>query len=94
MVAQLIEDALDPAHDEYRLAAPHDLQHLSRFELGCIHFDRSAQRFGPRTRLPRSQERDRRECNADRSGADGGRRQQAAPAMVNLIAHSIVPTQC
>ena len=43
--------------------------------------------------LPRSDERNRGESNAHRAGADGGRRQQAAPAVVNL-AHSFnLPTQ-
>ena len=83
-----------PYDHESGLAAPHHFEHLAGLELGRIHFHRRPKRFGPCARLPRGQERNRRERNSDRAGADCSRRQQAAPAMVNLITHSIAPKHC
>ena len=45
VVGDRVDDRLAPAHDEYRLAAPDDLEHLAVFELRGIDGDRSAQRL-------------------------------------------------
>ena len=91
VVAESRDDRLAPAHDEHRLAAPDDLQHLAFLELRGIDGHRRAERLRARARLPRGDERHRREGDSDRADSDRGRRQQAAAAMVNLISSFAAP---
>ena len=90
VIAERIDDRLGPAHDEYRLAAPDDFQHLAVLEFRGIDRDRRAQRLGARARLPRREERDRGERDADGAGAAvaavSKRRRLWSTCVIDLIA--------
>jgi len=87
----VIAEALDhigrATHDEYRLAAPLDLQHAARLELADVDLYRSALGLRARARLPGRKERNRCEGYADGARQRGGGGQELPPSLVDCLGH-------